>query len=316
MMPGTNDAAAGGDSASSEASAEGDAGASQAGAETGGPCSPDLGYAMQFQSQTPDLLLATVADLPTGVQSRTIELWAYFDGTGNSWLNEHGLFETGDKFGSPAGGCHEFAVNSTSLNGQVAELHPYGNCDAVDNFFIVPSGVLTNNKGWLHVSFAYDFATNSLQFTINGDAMLMTGTPANRTHPEDNWHPTGWSTTSYTAADAMNTGLPNNPGGNLISIGSTIQFGGPAGWGGKIDEFRVWNVFRDAATIKANMYTLMRGNEAGLIAYYKFDEGSGMTVADSTGNHPNDAKMTPWNGSLTPPKWVKSDIPGTFTCAP
>jgi len=98
-----------------------------------------------------------------------------------------------------------------------------------------------------------------------------------------------------------------------------VQFAGPTGWGGRIDEFRVWSTFRDATTIKANMYTLMKGNEPGLIAYYKFDEGSGMTVADSTGDHTNDAHMTPWNGAnpaLTPPTWVKSDIPGTFTCNP
>jgi hypothetical protein len=152
--------------------------------------------------------------------------------------------------------------------------------------------------------------------------MLAIGTgngAAGRTHPEDNWPAAqgtdGWSTTSYVPADATKFGQ-NNPGGNLLSIGTTPQFAGPTGWGGKIDEFRVWNVFLTADQIKANMYTLLNGNETGLVAYYKFDEGSGMTVADSTGNASNVAKMTPWQGQLTPPTWVKSDIPGTFACAP
>jgi len=278
---------------------------------------------MQFDSQKPDLLQATIANMPTGTSSRTIELWAYFDGTANSWLNEHGLFETGDRNNPPSTGnaCHEFALNSTALTGQLAMLHPYGNCDSVDNFFNVPATALTNDKGWIHISFGYDATANSFLFTINGDGMLDIGTgngAAGRTHPEDNWQAQGWSTTSYPPADAANFGQ-NSPGGNLLSIGTTPQFAGPTGWGGKIDEFRVWNVFRPAATIKANMYTLMKGNEAGLVAYYKFDEGSGMTVADSTGTASNVAKMTPWNGQgtpLTPPTWVKSDIPGTFTCAP
>jgi hypothetical protein len=68
------------------------------------------------------------------------------------------------------------------------------------------------------------------------------------------------------------------------------------------------------------MYTIMNGREPGLVAYYKFDEGSGMTVHDSAqaaGSSTNAAVMTPWNAAnppLTPPTWVMSDIPGTFTC--
>jgi len=61
--------------------------------------------------------------------------------------------------------------------------------------------------------------------------MLAIGTgggAANRTHPENDWLAQGWSTTTYPAADAKNFG-PNNPGGNLLSIGTTPQFAGPTG---------------------------------------------------------------------------------------
>jgi hypothetical protein len=301
----------------------------EASTEAGAPCNPSLGYAMQFQSQHPDLLQATIANLPVGTASRTIELWAYFDGTGNSWLNEHGLFETGDRNNPPGSSCHEFALNSTVLNTGQSDgksrqiLHPYGNCDAVDNFFDVPAGALTSDKGWLHISFAYDSATNQLEFTINGDEPMVADTSISQgsrpTHPDGSWQPSGWSTTSYLPADATKFGQ-NNPGGNLLSIGTTPQFSGPTGWGGKIDEFRVWNTYRDADTIKANMYTIMNGHEPGLVAYYKFDEGNGTTVHDSTqdaGSMTNAAVMTNWSGQnppLTPPTWVTSDIPGTFTC--
>jgi hypothetical protein len=302
-------------------------GAQEASTEASAPCSASLGYAMQFQSQHPDLLQANIPNLPVGTASRTIELWAYFDGTGNSWLNEHGLFETGDRQGN-GNECHEFALNSTAITGNLSDgngrqmLHPYGNCNPVDDFFNVPAGTLMNDSGWMHISFAYDLASNQFQFTINGSAMLSIGTgngAAGRTHPEGNWPEQGWGTTSYTPQDAANFGT-NNPGGNLLSIGTTPQFAGPTGWGGKIDEFRVWSTFRDADTIKANMYTIMNGQEPGLVAYYKFDEGSGMTVHDSTqpaDSSTNAAVMTPWNGAnppLTPPTWVMSDIPGTFTC--
>jgi hypothetical protein len=306
---------------STQSGATPEGGAAEASTEASTPCAGP-GYAMQFQSQHPDLLQANIPMLPVGTASRTIELWAYFDGTGNSWLDEHGLFETGDRNNPNGSSCHEFALNSTALTGTLAMLHPYGNCDAVDNFFNVPDGDLVMDKGWIHISFGYDSASGSMLFTINGDGTLDIGTgngASGRTHPETNWKPTGWSTTSYLPADATSFGQ-NNPGGNLLSIGTTPQFAGPTGWGGKIDEFRVWSVFLTADQVKANMYTIMNGDEPGLVAYNKFDENAGMVVHDSTqpaGSMTNAAIMTPWNGQnppLTAPTFVPSDIPGTFKC--
>jgi hypothetical protein len=268
--------------------------------------------ALQFEGQTPDLVRATIANLPTGRASRTIELWAYFDGSSSSWVNEHGLFETGNNEGMGGMQCHEFALNSTAWGpGQtLAMLHPYGNCNSVDNFFNLPADTFPANSkaGWVHISFAYDMTANSFQFTINGNAMLDIGTgagAAGRTHPETDWPAEpGWGTTSY-------------PAGNWLSIGTTPQFAGPTGWQGKIDELRVWSVFRTAADIQANMRVMLKGNEPGLVAYYKFDEGTGTTIADATGDPTNVAQMVPTQGfAMTPPKWVTSDIPGTFTCAP
>jgi hypothetical protein len=266
--------------------------------------------ALEFTANTKDLVQASIAKMSSGKAARTIELWAYFDGTGNSWLDEHGLFETGDKNVAPAGGCHEFALNSTATQGVV---HPYGNCDPVDNYFVAPATAFpagASKKGWIHIAFAYDMMNNAFLFTINGDGMLMNqGAIGARMHAEGWQAPANWTTTAYTAADAMQIS-PNALTGNVLSIGSTPQFIG--GWGGRIDEMRVWSIFRDAATIKANMNVMLKGTEAGLVAYYKFDEGMGTTVADATGDATNVAKFIDMPG----PKWVKSDIPGPFTCAP
>ncbi len=275
--------------------------------EVGAPCDTSPGMALEFEGQTPDLVQASIAKLPVGRASRTIELWAYFDGTPSSWVNEHGLFETGNNEGMGGMQCHEFALNSTAWGpGQtLAMLHPYGNCNSVDNFFNLPADTFPPKAkaGWVHISFAYDMAANSFQFTINGNAMLDIGTgagAAGRTHPESAWPAEpGWTTTSY-------------PTGNLLSIGTTPQFAGPTGWQGKLDELRVWSVFRTAQEIQANMKVMLHGNEPGLVAYYKFDEGMGTLLADATGDATNAAKML----SPTKPQWVTSDIPGPFTCAP
>jgi hypothetical protein len=53
---------------------------------------------------------------------------------------------------------------------------------------------------------------------------------------------------------------------------------------GTIDEVRVWNVARTQAEIQATMSVALRGDEPGLIGYWRLDEGSGQSAADATGN--------------------------------
>jgi hypothetical protein len=71
---------------------------------------------------------------------------------------------------------------------------------------------------------------------------------------------------------------------------------------GFIDEVRAWNVVRTAADITATMHQKLVGNEPGLVGYWRFDEGSGMSTADST--------ATKNTGDLFgAPNWVVSDAP-------
>jgi hypothetical protein len=56
---------------------------------------------------------------------------------------------------------------------------------------------------------------------------------------------------------------------------------------GTMDELRLWNVVRTPAQIQGNSNNTIPTNSAGLVAYYKFDEGTGTTTADATGNGNN-----------------------------
>jgi hypothetical protein len=53
---------------------------------------------------------------------------------------------------------------------------------------------------------------------------------------------------------------------------------------GSIDELRIWNTVRSQAQIQQNMNFRLIGNEAGLVGYYRFDEGTGATAIDATGS--------------------------------
>jgi hypothetical protein len=55
-------------------------------------------------------------------------------------------------------------------------------------------------------------------------------------------------------------------------------------FGGCIAEVRVWKTARTAAEIKSNMNMSLTGSEPGLQGYWRFDEGSGSTTADSSGH--------------------------------
>jgi hypothetical protein len=57
---------------------------------------------------------------------------------------------------------------------------------------------------------------------------------------------------------------------------------------GELDEVRVWNVARTGTEINANINNCLSGSESGLLAYYKFEDGTGSTtLVDATTNANN-----------------------------
>jgi|GEM_PF-991227 len=89
----------------------------------------------------------------------------------------------------------------------------------------------------------------------------------------------------------------DHPSGSYQGTGSLAI--GRTAWGtdffhGQIDDVRIWNVPRTADEIHAYTNTRLNGNEAGLIGYWRFDEGSGASTKDSTANA-NDGRLVAMN---------------------
>ncbi|MCF7733582.1 MAG: FG-GAP-like repeat-containing protein, partial [Akkermansiaceae bacterium] len=68
------------------------------------------------------------------------------------------------------------------------------------------------------------------------------------------------------------------------SLPLTLATGYAGDLRGSMDEVRIWNTARSAAEISDNLDNALVGDESGLVAYYRFGEGSGDTTADTTAN--------------------------------
>ena len=238
----------GGEPSSTSSGASGGASAGGMGGGGGRSVCPGAGKALEFDGDAQSKVTADlVDDLPTGNDSRTVELWAYFSGD-ESWRPEHSITEYG--MGTPN---HVFGIDVDGYpDGGPGRLDPYTNGDGDLPFDLSPA---VPKVGWLHLAWTYDGATHEFRFTVDG----VVGNSKTIDH------------------DLPTTASP-------IAIGAANVFGNE-GFTGKIDEYRVWNVARTEAEIAANKDVLIGPDEPGLVAYYHFDEGSGTTAEDAAKGH-------------------------------
>jgi hypothetical protein len=189
-------------------------------------------------------------DLPTGNAKRTIEYWAFIKTT--DWVGDKNeMFYYGGGSGTDNQFGMDFGTNPVSgMSSNHATLDPFTNGkfsdDSTDNL-----GINSSSDQWVHIAMVWDqtallvYVNGVLKITSSGsggNGMLATGT------------------------SVLSIGC--NPTNNQC-------------FNGLFDEFRVWNVARSATDIMSNYNKPMTGTEAGLVAYYKFDETSGTTTADS-----------------------------------
>ena len=125
--------------------------------------------------------------------------------------------------------------------------------------------------------------------------------PANTwTHVAATWDGTSCILYVNGVADGSASTTPNLASvDEPMSIGYSSTFGQP--YQGTLDEVRIWNTARSAGQISGNMNMGVNTFSSGLVAYYTFDEGTGSTTSDVTGNG-NDGTL------IYGPAWV---VPST-----
>ncbi|AZA84318.1 hypothetical protein C1637_05615 [Chryseobacterium lactis] len=154
-------------------------------------------------------------------------------------------------------------------------------------WFSVEDSVPLSINTWYHVAVTYDAATTTLKLYKNGELV------------------------------DTNTDVDPVDGGNMVRLGA---FNNAANsFTGTMDEVRIWNRALSPGEIASHMNCELLGPEAGLIAYYKFNQGianannaSVTTLQDSSGNN--------YNGTLngfalngTSSNWVGNSVINTGT---
>jgi len=131
------------------------------------------------------------------------------------------------------------------------------------------SGIIPQNE-WIHVAIVRDLTNMKLYWYVNG--VLKSQVNA-----------------KYASATSGNNHV-------FVASGYTDYFQG------QIDEVRIWKTARTQTQIRDNMCKKLYGSEIGLVAYYRFDDGSGNTLTDEAKYELNG---TLHNGA----SWTTSSVP-------
>ncbi len=220
---------------------------------------------------------------------------------------------------------------STSTNSAVSD---YGlTFDGTDDYVTLPNALYSENlSGGTAITIEYWFKGTVLQspvrFQYGGDYLIAgwdAGTPefvissdgggvssgVDILGAEDEeWHHVAcvWSKggTMVTYVDgavsasraAANVNLPGiEQGAWLGSSSGTSEF-----TNGQMDEVRIWSTARTQQEIQDNMSSELAGNESGLVAYYRMNEGSGTRLYD---NH----LSSTYDGTINGPSWSTPGAP-------
>ncbi|RJP38625.1 MAG: hypothetical protein C4547_04410 [Phycisphaerales bacterium] len=108
-------------------------------------------------------------------------------------------------------------------------------------------------------------------------------------------------------AETQLSPVPNQEG-MWLTIGA-LDDNGSTAVEGEIDEVRLWNVPRTPADIRCDMNRLLRGDEEGLVGYWRFDDARGQAARDSS-PYGNDGVLglnAEPEGDPSDPAWVLSE---------
>jgi hypothetical protein len=139
----------------------------------------------------------------------------------------------------------------------------------LDGEHTLEGGVAVLDGQWRHIACVREAATGVKRIYVDGAPD--TASAANRSRDDISYPNAGDS-------------APQTPWGPYIVLAAEKHDAGAAypSFNGFFDELRVWSVARTPAEIAATYNRVIAANTPGLAGYYRFEEGAGTTLADSS----------------------------------
>jgi hypothetical protein len=172
----------------------------------------------------------------------------------------------------------------------------------------VQGGIILNKENSYEIA---RFGDGTIQFALSqSGAGGWVWTNTGLTAPLNQWShmsiiKNGTSITAY--LNGLNSYTDNVQPATLTANVQSLWIGGrimsSQFFAGYIDEVRIWNIARTQAEIRSNLFNKdLSLSASGLVAYYRMNEGSAGTAANSSAN------TTGIDGTLHGPTWVSSPV--------
>jgi hypothetical protein len=222
------------------------------------------GNMLSFDGVSDYVSIGNVAELDFGKASTfTVEAWIN-TAAASTAMQIISKYE-GDLFSSAGWG---FQVSGSSL-----AFYMSGG-GLLDLMVSIPTGTPAIKDGlWHHVAVVYDGSNNVTGCTFYIDGVAYAGIDGG----------------GFVATVA---GTVTNTENATIGAYDGTTSGVAEYWDGELDEVRVWNDVRTQTEIRENMHLSLSGAcDASLDGYWKFNETSGTTAADLSGNGNNGSHM-------------------------
>jgi PKD repeat protein len=226
----------------------------------------DTSSALRFDGDETQVVCAAAPDLNL-TSELTLEAWIRPDSWGGFPIGTWGLGQVVGKENFKL-----FLVGVHPMNGENTLCLRLEHEDGTSSVTCAPDSALVLGE-WQHVAAAYDAATSTARLWINGAEQAVT-------------HPTA----------------PSGPVADHAAVDLRIGNSEVLSWSfeGDIDEVRVWGRALETSEIEAGLDSPLSGDEPGLTAYWRMDEGNGGVILDRTNSG--------HAGTLEGPSWVQGVV--------
>ena len=259
------------------------------------------------------------AGKPLAAQNGLVGWWKLDDGSGSTAIDSSGNGNTGTLTNSPTwvggyAGSGALEFNGTNQETNISSISSISNTFTVS--FWLNSTSATNAQVWQmgpYVSCEYLYQLDVIGCSDDNENTVVVST----THIDDgSWHLVTYDVTATNESLYIDGELQASKTSTPAGLPRNSCFGGGGCWGGVyfkgfLDDVRVYNRALSASEV-SDLYYATGGTAgdttSGLVGWWKLDDGSGTTAADSSG----DGNTGTLGGSPLP-TWTNGKLDGALS---